>query len=179
MIFPLISFVFTGPADRDDAGYVIGSVAQVNLIVRDVVPRLLFALPRFDLTVLDFLTPPVDVRDLDTWLLFGSGSPLMFAGLEWRVMMVARLFSRPSSIEPRPRLGSRGPGGEASAPNGGLRCSRASCEPVNAFRLGGSEVEESGRERDVSDFEALDIGLEARIPESSELATLRPSPVFE
>ena len=44
MIFPLISFVFTGPADRDDAGYVIGSVAQVNLIVRDVVPRLLFAL---------------------------------------------------------------------------------------------------------------------------------------
>ena len=40
----LISFVFTGPADRDDAGYVIGSVAQVNLIVRDVVPRLLFAL---------------------------------------------------------------------------------------------------------------------------------------
>ena len=83
-------------------------------------------LPRFDLTVLDFLNPPVDVRDLDTWLLFGSGSPLMFAGLEWRVMMVARLFSRPSSIEPRPRLGSRGPGGEASAPNGGLRCSRAS-----------------------------------------------------
>ena len=41
---PLISFVFTGPADRDDAGYVVGSVAQVNLIVRDVVPRLLFAL---------------------------------------------------------------------------------------------------------------------------------------
>ena len=44
-------------------------------------------------------------------------------------------------------------------------------DPDNDFLIGEFEVEDSGLDRDGSDFEALDDGL-APIPESSDVATL-------